>query len=80
MSVIRDRVDDLGVYLAMWDRRDDSKAQPNVTRAGVDATRAVDDLLATLDKLRERLISERRAAEVAADARLDTLLAARAAR
>ncbi len=60
--------------LALWETRDDSKAQPAVTRAGYDAVDTIDALTRDLYRLRERLVGEIRASDDAAIARTDWLL------
>jgi hypothetical protein len=75
------RLDDhlgvLGVALATWAIRDDSKAQPELTRAGHTAVEAIDAMLAELHRARQQLVTEIRQAEDAATARVDALLARR---
>jgi hypothetical protein len=65
----------LGAALAVWATRDDSKAQPEVTRAGHSAVEAIDAMLAELHKARQQLVGEVREHQDAAMARVDTLLA-----
>lgn len=48
----------LGPALAQWDARDDTKAQPGVRRAANTAMAAIDDMLATLHRVRAELVSE----------------------
>jgi hypothetical protein len=73
------RLDDhlgiLGVALATWATRDDSKAQPEVTRASQTAVEAIDAMLAELHRARQQLVTEIRQAQDAAVARVDALLA-----
>lgn len=73
------RLDDhlgaLGVALAVWATRDDSKAQPDVTRAGHAAVEAIDAMLAGLYRARAQLVTEIRQAQDAAAARVDAMLA-----
>ncbi len=65
----------LGVALAQWAARDDTRPQPEITRAGNTAMEAVDRMLADLHSLRGRLVSERRTSQEAAMARSGELLA-----
>jgi hypothetical protein len=73
------RLDDhlgvLGVALAQWMARDDSRAEPEVRRAASTAMDAIDAMLAELHQLRARLVTEIRANDDAAAARADALLA-----
>ncbi len=66
----------LSVALARWMGRDDSKSQPEIRQAGGTAMEAVDAMLAELQALRARLVSEIRTSDAAADARADALLGA----
>jgi rubrerythrin len=65
----------LATALGQWARRDDSKAQPEVTRAGHTAVEAIDAMLAELHRARQQLVGEIRQADNAAMARADALLA-----
>jgi hypothetical protein len=65
----------LGAALALWATRDDSKAQPEVTRASHAAVEAIDAMLAGLHRARQQLVGEIRQAQDAAMARADALLA-----
>jgi hypothetical protein len=64
----------LGVALAQWAARDDSKAESAVRRAANTAIDAIDAMLGELHALRARLVSEIRASDDAAAARVDALL------
>ena len=66
----------LGVALAQWMARNDSKAEPGVRRAANTAMDAIDAMLAALHALRSRLVTEIRASDDAAAARADAMLAA----
>ena len=68
----------LGVALAQWAARDDTKADPQARRAANTAMDEIDAMLAELHPLRTRLIDETRDADDATAARVDALLAARA--
>ena len=65
----------LGVALAQWMARDDTRPQPEVRRAGSTAMDAIDAALAELHALRARLVSEIRASDDLAAERADELLA-----
>ena len=65
----------LGVALAQWAARDDSKPDPEARQAANTAMDAVDAMLRELHELRTRLVSEIRASDDAAAARADQLLA-----
>lgn len=73
------RLDDhlgrLDAALVTWATRDDSKAQPEVTRAGHAAVEAIDAMLAELHRARQQLVGEIREHQDAAAARVDALLA-----
>jgi hypothetical protein len=66
----------LGVALAQWAARDDSRAQPAIRRAASTAMDAIDAMLGELYALRGRLVGEIRSSDAAAAARADALLAA----
>jgi hypothetical protein len=65
----------LGVALAQWMARDDTRPQPAVRQAANDAMGAIDAMLAELHQLRARLVAEIRASDDQAAARADQLLA-----
>jgi hypothetical protein len=65
----------LGVALAQWMARDDSRPQAEVRRAANTAMDAIDAMLAELHQLRGRLLAEIRISDQAAAARADALLA-----
>jgi hypothetical protein len=65
----------LGVALAIWMARDDTRAQPEVRRAASTAIDTVDAMLAELHALRSRLVGQIRASDQATAARADALLA-----
>jgi hypothetical protein len=66
----------LGVALAQWMARDDSKAEPDVRQAANTAMEEIDAMLAQLHALRARLVSEIRASDDATAARVNAMLAA----
>ena len=65
----------LGVALAQWMARDDTKAEPEVRRAANTAMHAIDAMLAEIHQLRSRLIGEIRVSDDLAAERADALLA-----
>lgn len=67
----------LGVGLAQWMARDDTKAEPEARRAANRAMDALDAMLAELHQLRVRLGGEIRESDDATARRVDALLAAR---
>jgi hypothetical protein len=64
----------LGVALAQWMARDDSKAEPTVRQSANTAMDAIDAMLSELHALRSRLVSEIRASDDATATRVDALL------
>lgn len=75
MESIRSHVDALAEAADLWATRDDTKAQPEVTRAGHAAVDSIDGLVRDLYAMRNRLIDEIRQSQRAADVRIDALLA-----
>jgi hypothetical protein len=67
----------LGLALAAWNQREDTRPQPEIRMAANTAMAAIDDQLATLHKLRQQLLTEIRKSDDATAARVDALLAAR---
>jgi hypothetical protein len=65
----------LGVALAQWAYRDDSKPQPEVRQAANTAMDEIDTMLARLHAARSALIGEIRASDDARAARVDAMLA-----
>jgi hypothetical protein len=65
----------LGVALAQWAARDDTKAQPAIRQAANTAMDAIDSMLGELHQLRSRLVGEIRVSDDLAAARADELLA-----
>ena len=64
----------LGVALAEWMGRDDSRAEPEVRQAANRAMDAIDSMIAEAFELRARLVTEIRESDDAAAARVDELL------
>jgi hypothetical protein len=65
----------LGAALVTWGTRDDSMAQPEVTRAGHTAVEVIDAMLAELHRARQQLVDEIREHQDAELARVDAMLA-----
>ena len=65
----------LGVALAQWMARDDTRAEPEVRRAANTAMDMLDAMAAEIHLLRARLVGEIRAADDANAERVDALLA-----
>jgi hypothetical protein len=74
LSALRSRVDDLGVWLAIWQARDDGRPDAHARRCASDAVDAADAMLADLHSIRQRLVSEIRASDDASAERADALL------
>ena len=66
--------------MTIWTARDDRKPDARARRCASDAVDAIDGALAELHKVRQRLISEIRASDVATAMRVDKLLAESACR
>jgi hypothetical protein len=67
----------LSVALGQWERRDETRPQPEVRRASNTAMDAIDGMLADLHAMRSRLVGEIRDADDATAARVDALLVGR---
>ena len=66
--------DVLGVALAQWMARDDTRAEPEVRQAANTAMDMIDAMLAEIHLLRARLVTEIRASDDATAARVDAML------
>jgi hypothetical protein len=75
MTGLHDEIGTLGVTLARWSERDDTRPQPEIRQAANTAVDAVDELICRLYALRQRLVTEIRASDDAAGTRVDALLA-----
>jgi hypothetical protein len=75
LSALREHVDDLGVWLAIWEARREPDA--HARRCANDAVDAIDVALRELHAIRTRLTGEIRAADDASAARADALLKGR---
>jgi hypothetical protein len=77
LSSLRNRVDDLGVRLAIWSHRTEPDAHSR--RCASDAVDAIDALLTGLHAIRARPVGEIRAADDATGQRVDARRADRGA-
>ncbi len=75
LSAIRNHVEDLGAWLAIWENRKEPDA--HARRCASDAVKAIDGMLKDLHLVRARLIGEIRASDDASAARVDELLRGR---
>lgn len=75
LSALRGHVGELGPALALWETRDDTKAQPGIRQAANDAVDAIDAALRELHGIRSRLIPEMRSSDDATAVRADEMLA-----
>ena len=75
LPALRSRVDDLGVWLAIWQARDDGRPDAHARRCASDAVDAIDGAIKELHQIRQQLISEVQQADRATAARVDALLA-----
>ena len=66
---------ELGVALAQWMARDDTRADPHARRAANTAMDALDAMLRELYELRSRLLTEIRESDDQTAARVDAMLA-----
>lgn len=73
LSALRTHVDNLGVWLAIWEARVEPDAPAR--RCASDAVDALDTILAEAHGIRARLVGDIRRADDAAAARVDELLA-----
>lgn len=75
-AMLEDPTGMLGVALAQWETRDDSKARPEIRRAANTAMDAIDAILRDLHAMRPRLVGEIRASDDATAGRVDAMLEA----
>jgi hypothetical protein len=75
LSALRNGAEDLAVALAIWEARDDTRADANARRAASNAVGAIDAMLRDLYALRQSLISQIRASDAASVERAEQLLA-----
>ena len=73
-STLRGNLAKFSTALSQWERRDDTRPQPDVRHAANTAMDALDAVVRELHALRSRLVSEIRASDQASEARLDALL------
>ena len=74
-DMLRADVDALCADLDVWADRDDSRPQPEVTKAGNEAVDRLDRITRDLYAIRSRLVGEYRRHQDAAAERTDALLA-----
>ena len=77
LSAVRNHVEDLGAWLAVWSRREEGKPDAHARRCASDAVDAIDGALAGLHRIRASLIGDLRQADATAAARVDAMLARR---
>ncbi len=75
LTALRNHVDDVAIWLAIWSARDDGKPEPHARRCAGDAVKAVDSMLGHLYGIRAQLVSEIRDSDQATATRADDLLA-----
>ena len=74
LSALRNHMEDLAVWLAIWGSRDDSQPDAHARRCANDAMDAIDAALSELHEVRARLVGEIRVSDDALAARADALL------
>ncbi len=80
LSALRDNVENLGVWIAIWEARSEPDAHGRrCANDAIDAIDAIDAMLRDLYTVRARLITETRTSDDATAIRADKLLAGRAA-
>ncbi len=72
LSALREHVEDLGAWLAVWESRNEPDA--HARRCAGDAVDAIDGMLRDLHTIRQHLVTEIRQADDATAARADALL------
>jgi hypothetical protein len=75
VEAIRGYIDYLGTALATWEARSETRPDAHARRSASDAVDLIDDALAGLHALRQRLISQVRASDDAHAKAVDELLA-----
>lgn len=73
LSALRNHVDDLGAWLAIWEARAEPDA--HARRCASDAVDAIDGTLRELHQIRQRLVGDIRKSDDASAVRVDALLA-----
>ena len=76
-AAIRDAAEEIGVYLAVWSMRDDSKPDAQARQMANCAMDAIDTALRELHELRARLVSDIRRSDDAATSNADPVAEAR---
>jgi hypothetical protein len=77
---LRSHIEDLALALFIWTRHDDTEPDAHARRCANTAMDAIDAALAELYAIRAQLTGEIRASDDATAARVDAMLAERAAR
>jgi hypothetical protein len=75
LTALREHIEDVATWLAIWSARDDSQPDAHARRCAGDAVEAVDSMLGHLYGIRAQLVSEIRKSDNATAARADDLLA-----
>ena len=73
-GTLRVNLEALSVALSQWERRDDTRPQPEIRRAANMAMDEIDAMLRELHTLRGQLVSQIRDSDDASRARADALL------
>ena len=74
LTALRNQVNDVAVWLAIWSARDGSQPNAHARRAAGDAVDAIDAMLGHLYGVRAQLVSEIRDSDKATATRADKLL------
>ena len=75
VTAIRSHADDLGVWLTIWQARQEDAPDPHARRCASDSIDAIDAAIRELHTIRARLIREVRRSDDQTAARVDALLA-----
>jgi len=75
VTAIRSHADDLGVWLTIWQARQEDAPDPHARRCASDSIDAIDAAIRELHTIRARLIGEVRRSDDQTAARVDALLA-----
>jgi hypothetical protein len=74
VAAVRANLDDLALYLAVWQARDDACLEPHARRCASDAINTIDTIITELHGIRGRLIPEIRTSDDAAMDQADAVL------
>jgi hypothetical protein len=75
VTAIRSHADDFGVWLTIWQARQEDAPDPHARRSASDSIDAIDAAIRELHTIRARLIGEVRRSDDQTAARVDALLA-----